>query len=120
MPFRFEGLQIWHQAREFAALVYEVTASFPDTERYGLAGQMMRAANSVSLNIAEGSGRNTDADFTRFLSIAIGSAFEVAGASFLALDRGYIDEETHQKLYAEAQRLAKSIGSFRRTLLRKP
>ncbi len=45
MPFRFEGLEIWHKAREFSAHIYEVTAKFPQHELYGLASQMNRAAN---------------------------------------------------------------------------
>ncbi len=116
MPFRFEGLQIWHQAREFSNDVHRLVAGFPECERYSLTSQMTRAANSVSLNIAEGSGRDTDVDFNRFLGIAMGSAFEVVSASFLALDRGYVDSRTQNVLYEKAEQLAKSINSFRRTL----
>jgi four helix bundle protein len=99
MPFRFEGLKIWHQAREFSDEVYRLVAGFPDHERYSLTSQMTRAANSISLNIAEGSGRDTDMDFNRFLGIAIGSAFEVVSASYLALDRGYVDPKAQNVLY---------------------
>jgi four helix bundle protein len=116
MPFRFEGLQIWHQARDFSNEVHRLVAGFPDSERYSLVSQMARAANSISLNIAEGSGRDTGLDFNRFLGIAMGSAFEVASASFLALDRGYINTDVHHALYVQAEQLAKSISSFRRTL----
>jgi four helix bundle protein len=116
MPFRFESLQIWHQARAFSEHIHRIAMRFPDQERYSLTSQIRRAGYSVPLNVAEGSGRDTDQDFNRFLSIAVGSVFEVASASFLALDCGYIDQETHDMLYAEAQSLAKSINSFRRTL----
>jgi four helix bundle protein len=116
MPFRFESLDIWHQARKFAGLAYQVTARFPDHEQYGLASQMNRAANSISLNIAEGAGRDTSTDFNRFLGIAVGSIFEVVAGSFLALDRGYIERQVHDDLYREAESLARKINSFRRTL----
>ncbi len=116
MPFRFESLTIWHQARSFASDVYRIVARFPDHEKYGLASQMTRAATSVSLNIAEGAGRDTDKEFNRFLGIAIGSLFEVASASFVALDQEYVTAETHQKLYSQAEQVGKSINSFRRTL----
>jgi four helix bundle protein len=119
MTFRFEGLQIWHGARKFSDRVYKVVARFPEVEKFGLTSQMIRAANSVSLNIAEGAGRDTDTEFNRFLGIAVGSLFEVASGSFIALDQGYITPEQHRALYAEAQKLAKSINSFRRTLNKK-
>jgi four helix bundle protein len=119
MPFRFESLQIWHQARAFSDRVYQFTAAFPDSERDSLSSQMTRAANSISLTIAEGAGRETDHDFNDLLGVAMSAAYAVAGASFLALDRGYIDKEAHQALYLEAERLAMSINSFRKTLGRR-
>lgn len=116
MPFRFESLNVWHQARAFSNRIYEVTSCFPDSERYSLVSQMTRAGNSVSLNIAEGAGRGTNSDFNRFLGMAMGSIFEVISATFLAMDRGYIDSNLQQALYAEAEMLAKGINSFRRSL----
>ena len=116
MPFRFESLDIWHMARAYATKVYAVTAKFPRHEDYGLKSQMNRAVNSISLNIAEGSARSTNKAFDYHLEIAVGSTFEVVGASFLALDRGYITEQEHKVLYDEGERLGKSINAFRHTL----
>ena len=116
MPFRFESLDIWHMARAYATKVYAVTAKFPRHEDYGLRSQMNRAVNSISLNIAEGSAKRTNKAFDYHLDIAVGSTFEVVGASFLALDRGYITEQEHKVLYDEGERLGKSINAFRRTL----
>ena len=62
MSFRFESLEIWHKAREFSSRIYEVTAKFPAHELYGLASQMNRASNAVSLLIAEGSELDTTAE----------------------------------------------------------
>jgi four helix bundle protein len=76
---------------------------------------MNRAANSISLNISEGSARGPKA-FDYQLEVAVGSAFEVVGGSFLARDRGYISEEERQQLYDEGERLAKSINAFRHSL----
>jgi four helix bundle protein len=84
VPFRFEGLDIWHKARAYASLVYALTAKFPRHEDYGLKSQMNRAVNSISLNVAEGSGKSTKA-FGYHLEISVGSICEVVGASFLAL-----------------------------------
>lgn len=116
MPFRFEGLEIWQLARSYIEEIYGITARFPQIEAYGLASQLNRAANSIALNIAEGSGRHTRREFDRFLGIAIGSLFEVVSGLFLALDRSYIDEATHNRLYEEGDKPGRKINSFRKML----
>ncbi len=116
MAFRFESLEIWHLAREYTALIYGVTARFPQYERFALADQLNRAANSVVLNIAEGSGQDTCAQFGRYLGIATGSVCEVVSGLFLALDRAYIDTATHAELYEKGDHLIRAIASFRKTL----
>ncbi len=116
MAFRFEGLEIWQLARAYAGEIYDVTARFPKSEMYGLASQLNRAANSIALNIAEGSGRGTNRDFDRFLGIAVASVFEVVSGLFLALDRDYIDTTTHRRLYEKSDKLGRKINSFRHTL----
>lgn len=116
MPFRFEGLEIWHLARAYIDLIYEVTARFPQSERFGLTSHMNRAAHSVALNIAEGSGLDTNRQFNHRLGTAIGEICEVVSGSFQALDRGYLDREIHARVYEEGDKLARKINSFRRTL----
>ena len=116
MPFRFESLEIWHMARGYAGKVYAATSKFPRHEDYGLRSQMNRAVNSISLNIAEGAAKGSNKAFDYHLEVAIGSTFEVAAASFLAADNSYISSEEREALYAEGQKLAKSINAFRNTL----
>ena len=116
MPFRFEGLEIWHKAREFSAKIYEVTVKFPQHELYGLAGQMNRASNAVALLIAEGAGLDTNAQFNRRLGLAVGETFEVVSGSFLALDRKYVTAEQQAAIYEWADALARKINAFRNTL----
>jgi four helix bundle protein len=116
VPFRFEGLEIWHKAREFSARIYEVTAKFPQHELYGLASQMNRAANAVPLLIAEGAGLDTDAQFNHRLGLAVGEAFEVVSGSFLALDRSYLNAEKQAEIYESGDALARKINAFRNTL----
>jgi four helix bundle protein len=105
-------------ARAFAGSVYAVTGRFPRHEDYGLRSQMNRAVNSIGLNIAEGAGKSTDRAFDYHLEVAVGSAFEVIAASYLAADRGYITEEGRQGLYEDGERLAKAINALRHTLKR--
>jgi len=80
--FKFEELEIWKEAIKFASNVYRVTNTFPAEERFGLTRQLRDAAISISLNIAEGSGRYHNKDFVRFLQIAIGSLYEVVSGLF--------------------------------------
>ncbi len=116
MAFRFENLEIWRKARAYAAKVYPLSAKFPRHEDYGLRSQINRAVSSISLNIAEGSGKSSNKHFDLYLDNAVGSTFETVGASFLALDRGHLTLQEHQALYTEGEQLAKSINAFRRTL----
>jgi four helix bundle protein len=116
MAFRFESLDIWHLARSYAQMVYAVTCRFPRHEDYGLRSQMNRAVNSISLNIAEGSGKSSNRAFDYHLEIAVGSAFEVVSAAVLAQDQGYITVQERKAIYEDGERLAKAINAFRNTL----
>ena len=84
MAFRFETLEIWQMAKEYATRVYAITAKFPRHEDYGLKSQLNRAVNSIALNIAEGTAKNSNKAFDYHLEIALGSTFEVVAGAFLA------------------------------------
>ena len=75
LQFSFENLQVYQKSLEFVDLVYEVTKEFPKSELYNLTSQFKRAAVSIALNIAEGAG-DTNAQFSRFLQIALDSVKE--------------------------------------------
>lgn len=96
-------------------MVARLLRKFPREEAFGLTSQMRRAARSVSANIAEGSGRNSDADFAQFVEIAYGSAMEVASDSYLALDEGYITAAEHEQLLVQIETVAsKASGLYRK------
>ena len=116
MAFRFESLDIWHLARKYADLVYKITAKFPRKEDLGLTSQLNRAVNSISLNIAEGAGTDSNKEFDRFLGYSVRSVFEIVGGMFLALDRKYITEIEHKELYDQGTTLSKKINAFRKTI----
>jgi four helix bundle protein len=122
--FRFEKLAVWHRAIEYARDVYSITSAFPENEKYGLTSQMRRAAVSVSSNIAERSGRISDADFARFLEISYGSLMEVVSQASVAKLQGLLSQSTYDKLYAEAEELSRMLSGLRITLskrkVRKP
>lgn len=82
----FHELKVWHKAHQLALAVYRLTASFPREELYGLTSQLRRSSSSIPANLAEGCGRNGDAELARFCSIAAGSASELEYQLLLAKD----------------------------------
>jgi len=110
--FKFEELEIWKEAIKFASNVYRVTNTFPAEERFGLTQQLRGAATSISLNIAEGSGRYHNRDFLRFLQIAIGSLYEVVSGLFIAKNEEYISDKDFKNTYSEAEKIAKMVNAF--------
>lgn len=82
----FRELKVWQRAHELTLAVYQVTASFPREELYGLTAQMRRASSSIGANLAEGCGRSGDAELKRFSLIALGSASELQYFLLLARD----------------------------------
>jgi four helix bundle protein len=73
----FKNLKVWSAAEHLVERVYQATAKFPNSERYGLVSQMRRASYSVCANIAEGCRRLGDRELARFARIAAGSATEL-------------------------------------------
>ena len=114
--FNFEKLETWQKAILFADLVYKLTRSFSDDERFGLTIQMRRAAVSISSNVAEGSSRHSREDYARFLEIAAGSLFEVVSQSFISRNQGFLSEEAFKALYSAAEEQSRMLSGLRRSL----
>jgi four helix bundle protein len=117
--YKFEKLEVWQLATELFDLVYEIDKHLPASEKFNLSDQIRRASVSVSLNIAEGSTTASNAEFIRFLRIAVRSYIEVYGCYLLILKRNYIQkdnpvcpklEELGAKLFAKLQALIKSLN----------
>ncbi len=112
MAFKFENLNVWQLALELADEADALTKSFLQHELYSLSPQLRRAANSVSLNIVEGSTGLSNAEFRRFLSIANRSALEVVGCLYLAKRRNYLEDDLFQRLYQKIETLVKMIQAL--------
>ena len=111
----YKNLQIWKDAMDLAQEVYEITEKLPKMETYGLISQMTRSAVSAPSNIAEGSARS-DKDFAHFLSIAIGSLFELSTQVILSERIGYITPTQSLSMQGKADKLQMMISGFMRHL----
>lgn len=105
-------LKVFQLADRLALLVYERTRDFPSHERFGLSAQMRRAAVSTATNIVEGAARRSDADFSRFLIIAYGSAREVEYQASLANRLGYITPAATEEINAAASQTARALRAL--------
>jgi four helix bundle protein len=112
----YNNLQIWQQAMDLVEDIYKLTASFPIEEKFGLVSQMTRAAVSIPSNIAEGAGRNSDKDFAHFISIAIGSLYELNTQIVLSERLGYINQSQSQELQKKLDNLQRKSVSFKSKL----
>lgn len=112
----FRQLQIWQRSMNLCSLVYKSTAKFPDTEKFGLISQANRAVVSIPANISEGAGRNTNKDFQKYLSIALGSANELLTLIELSNDLQFIAQSEYELINKEIQEISSMIYKFTNSL----
>jgi len=116
MAFKFENLKVWQMSLELADEIDHLSFTFPKHEMYSISSQIRRAANSVSLNIVEGSTGLTNKEFKRFLVISNRSALEVVGCLYLAKRRNYLDNDKFVYLYNQIEVLVKMIQALIKSL----
>jgi len=112
MQNNFEKLDAWKKARELCLICYQVALLFPEYERYGLSDQLRRASVSVPSNIAEGYSRRSTKELFHFLSISIGSIYEIITQVDIALQLGYINKEKKMNVDKTAEEAIKLINGF--------
>jgi len=115
----FEDLIAWQKARELTRAIYQATRQEAFAKDYGLSGQIQRAAMSIMSNISEGFERGNPREFHQFLSIAKASCAEVRSQLYVALDAGYLNEVSFQKLMVLAKETGKVIGGLRVSVQRR-
>ena len=108
----YRELKIWQRSHALTMSLYQVTKSFLREEVFSLTNQMRRACVSIPANVAEGCGRDGDAELKRFLTIALGSACELDYYVLLAGELGYLDESSSRPLAAEIMEIRRMLGSF--------
>ena len=115
MPRDHRKLDAFKLADQLALAIYRMTSEFPASERYGLQSQMRRAAISTPTNIVEGSAREGESDYLRFLDIAFGSARELVYLTSLASRLSYLKENEAKELIELGERVAGALASLRRS-----
>lgn len=115
MSFSFEKLDIYKKAVEFANDIYEITKDYPKSEIFGITNQLRRASLSMSLNIAEGSGRSKK-EFRHFLDMARTSGYECIPILEISKRQGYISDELFNSLYKKCNELVRSINALKNSI----
>lgn len=108
----FEEIEGWQAARELTQKIYTITNQGSFARDFGLRDQIRKASVSIMSNIAEGFERSGTGEFVQFLSVAKGSAGEVKNQLYIALDQGYINQETFDRLSALATETGRKIGGL--------
>jgi four helix bundle protein len=108
----FRELKVWEKAHQLTLAIYQATTTFPKEEVYGLTSQIRRSCSSIPANIAEGCGRGSDAEFARFLQIAMGSASELEYHLLLARDLNLLRQVEYESLDREVTDVKRMLTSF--------
>jgi four helix bundle protein len=108
----FRKLKVWQKSHTLTLEIYQATKSFPGAELYGLTTQIRRSSASIPANIAEGCARNSDAEFARFLKIAMGSASELEYHLLLARDLGFLNFSVYEKLDQMTTEIKQMLTTF--------
>lgn len=115
----FKELKIWQKGFQVALNCFKLTSGFPSHEKFGLSSQINRAGISIPSNIAEGSSRNSDKDYNRFIEIALGACFEAETQLLISKELGFGENlliETTLALLAEEEKM---LTAFSKSLLAK-
>lgn len=115
----YKNLLVWQKAVNMATAIYKITESYPSEERYGLISQIHRSAVSISSNIAEGSGRGSDAEFRYFLNIAYGSIYELETQLIISNNLNYLDKNNFGALSDQIEEIQKMLYSLIQNLSNK-
>ena len=115
--FSFEKLEVWIEAKDLTKQIYNLTNKFPENEKFGMTNQLRRASVSIPSNIAEGSSRSSNKEFSRFLDFSLGSAYEVETQLLISSDLKFISSEQLQQILPKLNNIIKMILSYHNSYL---
>lgn len=114
--FRFLEWEVYKNSKSLVKEIYSITRKFPNDFKYNLGDQINRSSTSIVLNIAEGSGKNSDRELKRFFDIAMGSCYETIAGLDLASNNDLISKESFNNLSEKLRSIARQLGGFKKKL----
>lgn len=116
MKFKFEKLHVWKLSMDLGEDINNLIKSFPKEEKYNLNSQLLRATDSVALNISEGSIGQSNRELNRFIGYSIRSLAEVVTCLYKAKHRSYIDEQIFRSYYEKCYELMNNLIAFKKSV----
>ena len=115
--FSFEKLDVWKRSRELVREIYQLSASFPTEEKYGMTSQLRRATVSVSNNLAEGCSRKSQKDQAHFTQIAYSSLMEVLNLLILSVDLNFLEVNKYEIVRPLIEEISNKLNALRKSQL---
>ncbi len=113
--YSFEKLEVWKESIKLVTMIYDVTKSFPISEKYGLTSQLRRATVSISSNLAEGTSRISNKDKAHFTTLSFSSTMEVLNQILIAKELEYLSEEKYLEIRKRISKITNMLNSLRKS-----
>ncbi|MDO9054007.1 MAG: four helix bundle protein [Gallionella sp.] len=113
---KYSDLLVWQRAMDLVTSIYQITATFPGEERFGLSSQARRAAVSIPSNIAEGHGRKSSGAYSNHLSIALGSLMELETQIQVAARLEFIGDKEVTTILAQTDEIGKMLSDLKKSI----
>jgi four helix bundle protein len=113
----FKELKVWKLSIELSKLIFETTKTFSNEHKFGLSSQLFRCAVSIPSNIAEGCGRKSDKELKQFLSISLGSSFELETQIIIAKEVNLITNEQFESINNRIIEVQKMISGLSKSII---
>lgn len=114
--FRFLEWNVYRESKELLSLILKIVNKLPKEYRFELGSQIVRSVFSIVLNIAEGSGKNSDKEMNRFFEISLGSIYETLAAADVLKDNKLINDKEFDMIYKTLNSISSQLGGFKKKL----
>ncbi len=112
----FRDLEVWGKSMKLCKVFYFASQNFPKDETFGLTSQSRRSLYSIASNIAEGAGRDTNAQFSHFLNITLGSSFEFETQILIANDLDFFKNNDFNAIFSEIKHIQNMLAKLKQKI----